>query len=182
MKKITMMMLVVAAAVSFARAEDLKIDFDGRTGGAAVSAGEIGAYVKATVAAAPAPAVMPERNAPEFSTFQLQVMNGAINDVIRRNANNPALAKNFTWLLRNATAAEKASFVYAKPGSVYKFPKACYASDNKGLWDDLVEWVCETVTTIECVFTCSFGEGDTDVATNCYNDCHEILVESCHQK
>lgn len=178
MKKITMMMMLVAAAVSVAGAEDLKMDFDGRGGGAVISAREIGAYTKAEV---PAPAAMPARTAPEFTTFQMQVMNGAINDVIKRNAANPALVKNFTWLLRNATAAEKAAFVYAKPGSVYKFPKACYAGNNKGLWDDLVEWVCETVTTVECVFTCTLGEDDTDVATNCYNDCHDVLVESCHQ-
>lgn len=179
MKKITMMMMMVAAAVSVAGAEDLKIDFDGRAGGVAISASDIGARVKAEV---PAPAAMPARTAPEFTTFQMQVMNGAINDVIKRNTGNPALAKNFTWLLRNATAAEKAAFVYAKPGSVYKFPKACYAGNNKGLWDDVVEWVCETVTTVECVFTCTYGETDTDVATNCYNDCQNVLVESCHEK
>lgn len=190
MKKIAMMMFVAAAAVSSASAEGLKVDFDGRGGAAAVTAAGIQACSvnsgNCGVQAVPAPAApkaeaLPGRPSPDFTDFQMQVMNGAINDVIRRNANNPELVRNFKWL-RNASPAEKAAFVFAKPGQVYKFPKACYERNTRGLWDDVVNWVCEQVTTVECVFTCTYGESDVNTATNCYNDCHDVIVESCHQE
>lgn len=188
MNKIMMAVLVAGAAVSSVAAEGMRLDFDERGGVQAVTAASLQACgVKDAgcgAQAVPAPAapkadVLPGRQSPEFTDFQMQVMNGAINDVIRRNADKPELVRNFKWL-RNASPAEKAAFVYAKPGQVYKFPKACYARNTRGLWDDLVDWVCEQVTTVECVFTCTFGEGDTDTATNCYNDCHDVIVESCH--
>lgn len=193
MNKMMITVIAFAAGIGTAKAEPVTIDFDGK---ASVAAGQaISADVKAPAAASllaqaarqPAEAEMPARPAPEFTDLQLASMDKAIDGVIKRadGMNNPAFKRNMQWL-RNASPEEKFAFVYAAPGSVYKFPKACYSKQNKDLIDDAIdavtEWVCETVTTVECVFTCTYGEGNSDTAQNCYNDCHDVLVESCHQK
>lgn len=173
---------IVLVTMMSAAASAGTVDFDGKAGGAISPAETVRRY--AAESSRPE-AMMPSRPSPEFTVFQQQAINGAINDALRRNRNNPGLAANLRCL-KNSSFEEKAKFAYARPGQTYKFPAACYARNEKGLLDDITdavgEWICETVTTTVCVFTCTFGEGDTETATNCYNDCDDVVVESCHQK
>ncbi|MDP2866154.1 MAG: hypothetical protein Q8O90_07920 [Elusimicrobiota bacterium] len=197
MKKSKMLTAVFAvlAAVSAARAEGIMIDFDGRglKGVNSLKAdfnGKKGAPLFAQLfaqagqvpAAFKAGDMMPGRPAPVFTARELSGMDKAIEKAIShagKNMKNPGLKANLECLRLNAATEEKFSFVYAAPGSAYKFPEGCSSKQTKDWIDDLLTWVCESVWVPVCKETCSLGVEDGETIVLCIEDCNDQLVESC---
>lgn len=178
MKKssILIAMIAVMAAASAAKAETINIDFDGKKSAQLFSqAGKVSGAVEAE-------ALIPVRATPVFTDSQLYGMNKAISKASRyagMNMKNNTLQASLECLRANASQVEKFSFVYAAPGTAYKFPETCSAKQPKGLLDDALQWICEAVWVPVCKQTCSLGVEDGETIVLCIEDCNDQLVESC---
>lgn len=152
MKNGKMIIAVIAVALSAAvsaRAEEIKIDFDGKK--------EIAfSFAETLKSAEPAndesikPAMVPQagipgRQAPEFTKAQIKEMDRSIASLISyvNDRKLPdALALNFASLLKNGSPEQKAALVFRTEGESYSFP-AGLSQQNKGICSWVTEKVCE---------------------------------------
>ena len=184
MKKIILTaVFAVLAASSVVKAEEIKIDFDGKTAKAAsvVVADniKIDFNIKKSGAAFMRPPSRKEGAAPEeaaaivparaqadefFSPRVMFVLDAAIKSAIEYcdAQGDKVLKAAFEEFLVKATPQQKYEFVYGSAG-VYRMPRF---PSNKGV----AEWVCTAITKTVCKYVCDPG---------CVKDCQDIIVDSC---
>ncbi len=170
---------ILISAATFAKAEEIKIDFDGKK---SLTLFELLAE-QAKVAEIPAPSGIPARifTAPEQLSMD-RSLESAIAFAVKRQL-HPGLIAGLECLLKNGTPEQKAAFVEGKNKSVYEFPAVCGAQAgqpgelNKGIVDSSLQWLCESYNDVIEYLSCHKGPDGEEV---CDTKLKTILRQSCH--
>jgi len=173
--KILIAVLAVMAAASSARAEDTKIDFDGKKGVPSFSG------LLAQKLAAPEPGIIPARVFfPEDNLATEKALASAI--VYARKNKKKELTAGLECLRDKGTPEQKAGFADFANKTAFRFPDVCLAGDqkdavNKDLIDDGLQWLCESYNDVVEYLSCSKGPDGEEV---CDVKLRNILRTSCH--
>ena len=198
MKKSNILIAVFAvmAAVSVSRAEDIKVDFDGKKSAGTVQAedmkidfdgkksspllGQLSAQAQKIPAAEAA--IMPMR---VFTAMEQASMDKSIDSAIifiQKRQMSPALLAGFECLRNGGTLEQKAAFVYGRDNAAYEFPAVCVAAGrlsaiDKGILNDGLQWLCESYNDVIEYLSCHKGPDGEEV---CDVELRTILRTSCH--
>jgi len=169
MKRINILAVAFAvlAAGSIARAEEIKIDFDGKQSSPLFA--QLAAQAPSLHSAAD-DTIIPVRVAPDFTQSQVLNMDKSIGSAIEYvNAHGQGayLAEGFACLRQNGTPEQKFAFVYQPAGTTYSLPANC-VMQNKGVCTWIFDTVCKTVTYMACAIMADGSE-----------ECHKEAREDC---
>ena len=182
--KLLIAVFAVIAAASAAKAEEIKIGFDGKTGAPLFA--QLAAQTIPGIAAASGremEVVIPSRATPVFTGKELEAMDKSIGTAItyvQAHGQGAYLAESFECLLRKGTPEQKFAFVSQAPGTAYAFTGACAKQTNKGTLEDACRWVvepvCRTVTAVSCAWV--VGSGNPPMSKE---ECKEESKEVCER-
>ena len=183
MKKIGIAVFaLMVAGVSYAGAQEIEIDFDGKSDiqkSQSIQTMDKSIILEKLLDIEYNEIAIPDINLEYEDTntqwFYKGLSDKDLNYSIRtaishaKRIKEEGLKRNLETLLEKGTLKQKHEFVYWKNG-VYKFPLSIVLP-SKG--------VCRWVTSTVCEWSCEFvGSGD-DAIKECKKDCHDILVEAC---